>query len=260
MTDALLEEVLRSAQQQGLHPRRGGPARTTRWTATAGSSWASSRPVRASNDPWRRRASPRAHSDERPRRAARARRPGDTSDPRSHREQERRRLRGRGEHLLCGQGRRRGHRLRHAPQVGHGRARPRARVRIHRPGSRQREPAQLPRLPAPPRLQGRQQGHPQVRRRQGQGEPRYRARRRHDEDRPEPRHRDRRVRRRRLRTGHPRRPGDGRPLSRSSASGATPAPTSSRSPTCSPTSPSSPGSRRARAPAGGSPTTTRTCR
>ena len=61
------------------------------------------------------------------------------------------------------------------------------------------------------RLQGRQQGHPQVRRRQGQGEPRHRAGRRHDEDRPEPRHRDRRLRRRRLRAGHPRRPGAGRP-------------------------------------------------
>jgi hypothetical protein len=47
---------------------------------------------------------------------------------------------------------------------------------------RQREPAQLPRLPAPQQLQGRQQGHPQVRRRQGQGQPRHRARRRHDED------------------------------------------------------------------------------
>ena len=43
-------------------------------------------------------------------------------------------------------------------------------------------------------LQGRQQGHPQVRRRQGQGEPRHRARRRPDEDRPQPRHRDRDLR------------------------------------------------------------------
>ena len=60
-------------------------------------------------------------------------------------------------------------------------------------------------------LQGRQQGHPQVRRRQGQGEPRHRARRRHDEDGPQPRRRDRRLRRRRLRPGHPGGPGDGRP-------------------------------------------------
>ena len=70
-------------------------------------------------------------------------------------------------------------------------------------------------------LQGRQQGHPQVRRRQGQGEPRHRARRRHDEDRTQPRHRRRRVGRRRLRLRHPRGPGDGRPRARSSASAAT---------------------------------------
>ena len=89
--------------------------------------------------------------------------------------------------------------------------RSRARLRLHRARPGQREPAQLPRLPAPQQLQGRQQGHPQVRRRQGQGEPRHRARRRHDEDGPEPRHRDRRVGRRRLRAGHPRRPGAGRP-------------------------------------------------
>ena len=75
----------------------------------------------------------------------------------------------------------------------------------------EREPAQLPLLPCPPRLQGREQGHPQVRRRQGQGQPRHRARRRHDEDGPKPRRRDRRQRRRRLRARHPRGPGDGRP-------------------------------------------------
>ena len=73
----------------------------------------------------------------------------------------------------------------------------------------------------PEPLQGRQQGHPQVRRRQGQGEPRHRARRRHDEDRPEPRRRDRRVGRRRLRPGDPGRPGDGRPGRGRSASAAT---------------------------------------
>ena len=72
-------------------------------------------------------------------------------------------------------------------------------------------------------LQGRQQGHPQVRRRQGQGQPRHRARRRHDEDRPEPRHRDRRVGRRRLRA-RPSAPSRRRAsASRSSASAATPA-------------------------------------
>ena len=61
-------------------------------------------------------------------------------------------------------------------------------------------------------LQGRQQGHPQVRRRQGQGEPRHRARRGPDEDRAEPGRRRDRVRRRRLRARDPRRPGDGRPV------------------------------------------------
>ena len=60
-------------------------------------------------------------------------------------------------------------------------------------------------------LQGRQQGHPQVRRRQGQGEPRHRARRRPHEDRAQPRHRRDRVRRRGLCQRDPRRPGDGRP-------------------------------------------------
>ena len=135
--------------------------------------------------------------------------------------QERRRLRGRGEHLLRGQGGRRGHRLRHAAEVGHRRTRLRPRVRLHRARPGQREPAQLPPVPRAPPVQGRQQGHPQVRRRQGQGEPRHRARRRPDEDRPQPRHRRHRVGRRRLRLGDPRRPGDGRPRARSSASAAT---------------------------------------
>ena len=109
-------------------------------------------------------------------------------------------------------------------------------------------------------LQGRQQGHPQVRRRQGQGQPRHRARRRHDEDGPEPRHRHRRVRRRRLRAGHPRRPGAGRPrrghqLPRQHQLG----PDRGRRPVHR-HRPAGPGREGHRAPAGGSPTTMRTCR
>ena len=136
--------------QQGLQRRRGGPARTTRRSGPAGSVRVSSKPVRALNARWPRSEPPRAAAgtDHRGRRAARARRRPTENDSRSQGGQERRRLRGRGEHLLCGQGGRRGHRLRHAAQVGHRRARFRPRVRLHgaRPG--QREPAQLPRLPA----------------------------------------------------------------------------------------------------------------
>ena len=140
---------------------------------------------------------------------------GKAGPPPHHRSQcgqERRRLRGRGEHLLRGQGGRRGHRLRHAAEVGHRRTRFRPRVRVHRARPGQREPAQLPPVPRAAPVQGRQQGHPQVRRRQGQGEPRHRARRRPDEDRAQPRHRRHRVGRRRLRLRDPRRPGDGRPV------------------------------------------------
>ena len=71
-------------------------------------------------------------------------------------------------------------------------------------------------------LQGRQQGHSQVRRRQGQGESRHRARRRPDEDGPQPRRGHRRVRATatsRRRSGRSRRWAS---ASRSSASAATP--------------------------------------
>ena len=137
--------------------------------------------------------------------------PAPPNHSRSHSGEERRRLRGRGEHLLRGQGGRRGHRLRHASEVGHRRTRFRPRVCLYRARPGQREPAQLPPVPRPPPVQGRQQGHPQVRRRQGQGEPRHRARGRHDEDRAQPGRGRHRVGRRRLRAGDPRRPGDGRP-------------------------------------------------
>ena len=46
VTDALIEEVLRSAQQQGLHRRRGGAGRRTRRSGPAGSVTVSSKPVR----------------------------------------------------------------------------------------------------------------------------------------------------------------------------------------------------------------------
>ena len=141
---------------------------------------------------------------------ARAGRPP-ANRPRSHREQERGRVRGCREHLLCGQSRRRRHRLRHPAEVRHRRPRLRAGLCVHRSGPGQRKPAQLPFLPCPSRLQGGQQGHPQVRGRQGQGQPRYRARCRHAEDGPQSRCRDRRVGRRRLRASDPGRPGDGRP-------------------------------------------------
>ena len=224
VTDALLEEVLRSAQQQGLHRRRGGVARGPGGADPLGAVSASREAGPRIRTSVAAAGPPRARPMNSARRAAlSAPAPRTTDQQGVICGQERRRLRGRGEHLLRGQGGRRGHRLRHAAEVGHGRARFRPRLRLHGAGPGQREPAQLPRLPAPAQLQGRQQGHPQVRRRQGQGEPRHRARRRHDEDRPQPRRRDRRVRRRRLRAGHPGRPGDGRPGARSSASAATPA-------------------------------------
>ena len=175
-------------------------------TSPASSAPGSPQPGQRSGDPSRRPVRPPAAPSAPGGRKART-----APRHRSHSGQERRRLRGRGEHLLRGQGGRRGHRLRHAAQVGHRRTRFRPRVRLHRARPGQREPAQLPPVPRATPVQGRQQGHPQVRRRQGQGEPRHRARRRPHEDRAQPRHRRDRVRRRRLRLRDPRRPGDGRP-------------------------------------------------
>ena len=61
VTEALLEEVLRSASNKGCTvveaARPDDPATLGRWER-----WASSRPVRASNEPWPRRVSPRVAS------------------------------------------------------------------------------------------------------------------------------------------------------------------------------------------------------
>ena len=130
-------------EQQGLLDGRGRRALRSRGP----------RPPRA------RRVRPRRANAPAARRGGRCRPPAEPSAPggregpdrpnhhRSHCGQERRRLRGRGEHLLRGQGGRRGYRLRHAAEVGHRRTRFRPRVCLYRARPGQREPAQLPPVP-----------------------------------------------------------------------------------------------------------------
>ena len=79
ITEALLEELLRSASNKGctvVEAERPDDATLLR----AGSGWASPKPVPASIEPWPRRVPPRVAPYERPRRAACARRPGATLD------------------------------------------------------------------------------------------------------------------------------------------------------------------------------------
>ena len=54
VTDALIEEVIRSAQQQGLQRRRGVAARPTRRRGPAGNGMDSSKAVRERSSTWRR--------------------------------------------------------------------------------------------------------------------------------------------------------------------------------------------------------------
>ena len=124
---SLIEEVLRSARNKGCASRRGGPPDRPGRAGSLGAARLPPRPAVLLSDPSRRPGPPSADHDRSDHRSTSRRialrrdgRPSTSS--RSQRGQERRRLRGRGEHLLRGQGGRRGHRLRHAPEVGHRRA------------------------------------------------------------------------------------------------------------------------------------------
>ena len=119
VTESLLEEALRSAANKGCAsveaPRPDDPAERARWERQGFD--------RAGPLMGRVRRAGRSRRTRSVDRGARTgARPAAPSGHRRPSGQERRRLRGRGEHLLRGQGGRRGHRLRHAAEGGHRRA------------------------------------------------------------------------------------------------------------------------------------------